>query len=93
MLFEFNLKRTGAGEGGTLTWDSSAGTVAGELADEMESYLCSAEEKGYTTAHPYPTHYDMKDPRHDPDELREVFAPLIKPSPSAVTEDGLHRLF
>ena len=107
MRYEFNLIRTGVGEGGTLIWDSIAGTVSGELAEEMESDLCSAEEKGYMTGHPHPTHYDMKDPRHDPgefglllsvsfvipDELLALVEPLIKLSPPLVTEEGLHLLF
>lgn len=107
MVYEFYLTRTGVGENGSLTWDSVAGTLAGELAEEVESTLGAAEQLGYITSHPYPTHYDLKDPRHDPGEfglvlsrsfvipesLQALTGPLIKPSPPLVSEDGLHYIF
>ena len=72
MRYEFNLTRTGVGDGGTLSWDSATGELSGELAAEMEERLSGAEQDGSVTSHPYPTEYKLTDPRHDPGQFAVV---------------------
>ena len=72
MRYEFNLRRTGVGEGGSLSWDSVTGVLSGEMAAEMEERLSGAEQDGYVISHPYPTEYKLTDPRHDPGQFAVV---------------------
>lgn len=95
MRHEFQLERTGAGQGGTLIWDSVSGALSGDLAAEMEQRIAAAERDGYVVSHPYPTQYRVKDPRHDEGDFAAVLgagfkvpASLIDKLPPAPPEEA-----
>ncbi len=58
MKHEFELWRPGKDQpDGRITWDSDAGTLSGDLAEELEKLIDQAIADGVLVSHPMPTSY------------------------------------
>ena len=75
MKHEFELWRPGKDQpDGRITWDSDAGTLSGDLAEELEKLIDQAIADGVLVSHPMPTSYRITRPLHDAAQLGAIIS-------------------
>ncbi len=74
MFRKFQLKSITPHSSQTLEfeWDAEAGLFRGSGAAEVEGLIAHAMREGVVISHPYPSPYEITDPRHKAADLAVV---------------------
>lgn len=92
MKHEFELWRPGKDQpDGRITWDSDAGTLSGDLAEELEKLIDQAIADGVLVSHPMPTSYRITRPLHDAAQLGAIISLRAHPRTAGRCDDAAGR--